>query len=325
MPDSDCSPPTSDVHIDHVAHVEIGFSPDNTDLEKTAKSSQHSTASPNSPSISSRSHGPISRAPSSVESDPNPIPPPSFNPTTTNTSSLAGPVHSVFTTSQKRFIVFMASWAGFFSPVSGQIYFPALNSLAADLHVSNTLINLTLTSYMIFQGLAPMFIGDLADTMGRRPAYIICFVIFIVANIGLACQNSYGALFVLRCLQSSGSSGTIAMASGVVGDVATAAERGSYMGYTLAGSLLGPALGPVLGGLLSQFLGWRSIFWFLTIMGSTFLVVLVIFFPETGIFRLLLSFNKIFRKKGEANDCVTPQLEIKSATALFLPKATTCP
>ncbi len=43
----------------------------------------------------------------------------------------------------------MASWAGFFSPVSGQIYFPALNPLARDLHVSASLINLTLTSYMV--------------------------------------------------------------------------------------------------------------------------------------------------------------------------------
>lgn len=57
--------------------------------------------------------------------------------------------YSVFTTSQKHYIIFMASWAGFFSPVSSQIYFPALNTLARDLHVSNSLINLTLTSYMV--------------------------------------------------------------------------------------------------------------------------------------------------------------------------------
>jgi hypothetical protein len=57
--------------------------------------------------------------------------------------------YSVFTDSQRRYIVFMASWAGFFSPVSSQIYFPALNTLAKDLHVSNSLINLTLTSYMV--------------------------------------------------------------------------------------------------------------------------------------------------------------------------------
>ncbi|RMZ91768.1 hypothetical protein DV736_g1022, partial [Chaetothyriales sp. CBS 134916] len=200
----------------------------------------------------------------------------------TSSVSGTGTIYSVFTPNQKRFIIVMASFAGFFSPVSGQIYFPALNDLARDLHVSNTLINLTLTSYMIFQGIAPTLIGDLADTMGRRPAYLVCFIIYIAANIGLALQNSYPALFVLRCLQSSGSSGTIAMASGVVSDVATAAERGTYIGFTLAGALLGPAIGPVLGGVLAQYLGWRSIFWFLTITGATFLLLFAVFFPETA-------------------------------------------
>jgi multidrug resistance protein len=213
--------------------------------------------------------------------------------------STSGPVHSVFGKHQKRFIVFMASLAGFFSPVSANIYFPALNSLARDLNVSHTLINLTLTSYMvsrypslpvilllrshqIFQGLAPAFIGDLADGAGRRPAYTICFVLYIAANVGLALQDSFAALFVLRCLQSSGSSGTIALSSGVVADVATASERGKWFGLVTAGSLLGPSLGPVFGGLLAQYLGWRAIFWFLVIFAGAFFIPFLIFFPETG-------------------------------------------
>ncbi|KAI2732866.1 hypothetical protein DTO012A8_10141 [Penicillium roqueforti] len=135
---------------------------------------------------------------------------------------------------------------------------------------------------MIFQGLSPMFIGDFADKAGRRPAYIVCFTIYIAANIGLALQNNYAALFVLRCLQSAGSSTTIALSSGVVADVATASQRGSYMGFVTAGSLMGPSVGPVIGGLLSQYLGWRAIFWFLTIFAAAFMVPFLIFFPETA-------------------------------------------
>lgn len=127
-----------------------------------------------------------------------------------------------------------------------------------------------------------MFIGDFADKTGRRPAYIVCFTIYIAANIGLALQNNYAALFVLRCLQSAGSSTTIALSSGVVSDVSTASERGSYMGFVTAGSLLGPSVGPVIGGLLSQYLGWRAIFWFLVVFSGAFLILFLIFFPETA-------------------------------------------
>lgn len=66
---------------------------------------------------------------------------------------------------------------------------------------------------------------------GRRPAYIIGFIIYTGANIGLALQSSYAALFVLRCLQSSGSSATIAIGNGIVADIATSSERGIWMGY----------------------------------------------------------------------------------------------
>lgn len=116
---------------------------------------------------------------------------------------------------------------------------------------------------------------------GRRPAYLICFIIYLGANIGLALQTSYTALFILRCVQSSGSSGTVTLAIGVVADMATTAERGRYIGYATAGILLGPAFGPLIGGLLTQFLGWRSIFWFLAIVAGIVLVVFLVFFPET--------------------------------------------
>lgn len=74
---------------------------------------------------------------------------------------LADVDYSVFTVHQRRFIVFMASWAGFFSPVSSQIYFPALNSLARDLHVTNSLMNLTLTSYMVSQKANQSIFGNI--------------------------------------------------------------------------------------------------------------------------------------------------------------------
>ncbi|KAI9889865.1 MAG: hypothetical protein M1814_004700 [Vezdaea aestivalis] len=190
--------------------------------------------------------------------------------------------HTIFTRGQKRYITFMVSWGGLFSSISANIYLPALNTLAIHLHVSSELINLTITSYMIFQALSPTIFGDFADMTGRRPAYIIAFIIYLGANIGLALQNNYAALLVLRCVQSAGSSGTIALGSGVIADIATPAERGTYMGAAFVGPLVGPAIGPILGGILSQFLGWRSIFWFLVIAAALYLMVFLITFPETG-------------------------------------------
>ena len=61
--------------------------------------------------------------------------------------------YSIFSKNEKRFIVITATLAAALSPISTNIFFPALNILASDLHVSNSLINLTVTSYMVGTGI----------------------------------------------------------------------------------------------------------------------------------------------------------------------------
>ncbi|KAI4106016.1 MAG: hypothetical protein L6R37_002379 [Teloschistes peruensis] len=85
--------------------------------------------------------------------------------------------YSVFSKSSKRWIVFLIALAGFFSPLSANIYFPSLNYLAQDLNVSLELVNLTITAYLVCQGIVPSIVGDIADTAGRRPVYIAAFVV----------------------------------------------------------------------------------------------------------------------------------------------------
>ena len=57
--------------------------------------------------------------------------------------------YSVFTPTQKRLIILTAALASSFSPLSANIYYPALNSIAKDLGVSPSRINLTITTYMV--------------------------------------------------------------------------------------------------------------------------------------------------------------------------------
>ncbi|KAL4953152.1 major facilitator superfamily domain-containing protein [Aspergillus filifer] len=204
-----------------------------------------------------------------------------FRPTMADTIT-DPPQYSSFSTGQKRLIVTMVTLGSFFSPLSGQIYYPIMPTLVQTYDLTPALINLTITSYMLLQGLAPAFMGTFADVCGRRPAYILSFTIYTVANIGIALQTNYPALMVLRCLQSAGSSGTVAFGYGVISDIATPAERGTYVGPMSAGTMLGPALGPVIGGLLARYFGWRSVFWFLVIVSGGFLVCFWALVPETA-------------------------------------------
>jgi hypothetical protein len=140
---------------------------------------------------------------------------------------------SVFTTGQKRWINWLASFGAMFSTLNSYIYFPAVVPIARDLNVSVTLVNLTITCYLVVAGIVPAIMGDLADHEGRRPAYLIMCALTVGANVGLALQRSYPALFVLRILQAAGSSGAFGAAHGVVSDISPVAERGSFTGTVI--------------------------------------------------------------------------------------------
>jgi MFS family permease len=189
--------------------------------------------------------------------------------------------YTIYTPLQKGFIIALVAVAATFSGFAGNIYFPAIPSIVDDLQVSAELVNLTVTSYMIFQGLAPSIWGAVADVHGRRITYICTFIVFIGACIGLAETKHYYQLVILRCLQSAGSASTIAIGSGVVGDITMREERGGFMGIYQSALLSPVAIGPIIGGILAQTLGWHSIFWFLTIYAGVFLVVMVVILPET--------------------------------------------
>ncbi|KAM6482696.1 major facilitator superfamily domain-containing protein [Trichoderma sp. SZMC 28011] len=203
-----------------------------------------------------------------------------FNDVELGTRHSTNEPYSIFSRRMKIWITIMATVASVVSPMTAHIYFPALDAIAEELNVSISLINFTLTSYMIFQGIAPTIFGDFGDMAGRRPAFIVAFIIYLFANIGLALQRDYAALLVLRCLQSAGSSGTLALSYAVVADITPTAERGKYMGFVSVGINIGPAIGPVIGGLLSQYLGWPSIFWFCAIFVAVWLVPWVTTVPE---------------------------------------------
>ncbi|EPE07466.1 mfs transporter [Ophiostoma piceae UAMH 11346] len=192
--------------------------------------------------------------------------------------------YSIFDHRQRALIVFTASVAATFSGFASNIYFPALPTIATDFNVSSELINLTVTAYLVLQGLAPSLWGPISDARGRRVAYIGTFCVFLGACVGLALCQNYASLVVLRALQSAGSASTIAIGSGVIGDVTTRENRGGFMGIFQAGLLVPVAIGPVIGGALAgspSLGGWRSVFWFLTIYSGVFLVFLILVLPET--------------------------------------------
>ncbi|XHG02960.1 hypothetical protein AWENTII_006280 [Aspergillus wentii] len=68
--------------------------------------------------------------------------------------------YCVLSEGQKIFIMLSSSFAAIISPISSSIYYPALTSIANDMHVTITLINLTITTYLVSARCNSMIVSD---------------------------------------------------------------------------------------------------------------------------------------------------------------------
>src|ERR1700761_2556215 len=88
-----------------------------------------------------------------------------------------------------------------FTPLSIDMYLPALPVIAVDLRGTVGDIQLTLSAFMIAFGFGQVFYGPAGDRFGRRPVILVGIAIYVVASIGCAFAMEASHLVPARFLQ----------------------------------------------------------------------------------------------------------------------------
>ena len=167
------------------------------------------------------------------------------------------------------------------SPLASSMFTPGIQQIADDLDTDSNTVIATTTGFVIMLGIGPLFLAPLSETFGRRKLYIICFTIFSLLQIPSALSPNIATLIAMRTLSGFFGSVGIANGGGTISDMFVPSERAGIFGWYLLGPLLGPTLGPLFGGITVQRLGWRWIFWIITIVCSANTLLGFIFLRET--------------------------------------------
>lgn len=78
-------------------------------------------------------------------------------------------------------------------------------------------------------GTSPLIWSPLSGFYGRRPVYLASLPLTVVATIGVAFSKTVPQLIATRILQGLGSSSSLAIGAGVVGDIFAPEQVSTYI------------------------------------------------------------------------------------------------
>ncbi|KAJ5181657.1 hypothetical protein N7449_011804 [Penicillium cf. viridicatum] len=178
--------------------------------------------------------------------------------------------------------VAIISFGTFTIPLASSIFSPGVANLDDEFHVENQLLSTIVVSIFVL-GLAfgPLLAAPLSEMYGRWICYTVFNALYTVFTVACGVSTNISMLIVFRFFAGATGSAPLTIGGGTVADLFPIYQRGLALSFVTLGQAVAPAIGPVAGGFLTQNLGWRWVFWLLTIVNGTITVCQILFTRET--------------------------------------------
>ena len=175
----------------------------------------------------------------------------------------------VLTGAEKRVVLIIAVLAGFLTPFDGAAVNIALPTIASEFHLDVISLSWIATAYLIAAALFLVPFGKIADMYGRKKIFLYGIGIFATASFFMTMVPSTNLMILIRIIQGLGSGMIFGTTAAILSSVFPPGERGKALGIYITSVYFGLSLGPFLGGVLTQYFGWRSIFFVNVPIGIT--------------------------------------------------------
>ena len=168
----------------------------------------------------------------------------------------------------RRVVLLVAATAAFLTPFMATSINIALPSIGREFSIDAVTLSWISIAYGLAAAMLLVPLGRMADIRGRRKVFLAGMVGYTVVSFLCTLSSSETMLIALRALQGGTDAMMFGTSTAIVTSVYPPEQRGRALGVVVASVYSGSALGPVIGGFLTQALGWRSIFWLTTLLGT---------------------------------------------------------
>jgi EmrB/QacA subfamily drug resistance transporter len=165
-------------------------------------------------------------------------------------------------------VLVVAATASFLTPFMATSVNIALPSIGREFSIDAVSLSWVTTAYLLTAAMFLVPLGRIADIRGRRRVFLAGMVGYTVVSFLCTLAVSETMLIALRALQGFTDAMMFGTSTAIVTSVHPPERRGRALGIIVAAVYSGSALGPFIGGFLTQALGWRSIFWLTTLLGT---------------------------------------------------------
>ena len=157
----------------------------------------------------------------------------------------------------------------------------ALPDIQRDLDASFAQLQWVVDAYALTLATTVLAAGSLADLFGRRRVFTIGLVLFTAASFGCGIANDAGVLIAARAVQGVGGGVMFAVSLALLANAFHGRERGTAFGIWGATTGAAVAIGPLVGGVLTEWAGWRWIFFVNIPIGIAAIVVTLLRVDES--------------------------------------------
>ena len=161
----------------------------------------------------------------------------------------------------------------------GSIIATAMPTIVADLGGFH-LFSWAFAAFLLTQAVSIPIYGRLADLYGRKPVFFAGTSLFLAASLLCGLASGMASFVIFRALQGIGAGAIQPVATTIVGDIYTPAERARVQGYLSGVFGIAAIFGPPLGAFLVEHVGWPFVFWINLPIGVASFAMLGLFLPE---------------------------------------------
>ncbi|WP_260432851.1 MFS transporter [Burkholderia stagnalis] len=156
----------------------------------------------------------------------------------------------------------------FMMQMATTVYLPSLPVVMRELAMSQSLVEMSISGFVVGAALPVLFWGSAADRWGRRGPLLVSLALFVLCSALLAAAGSAVELLVLRALQGSAAGGAAIIARIIVRDNWSGDELARRLSVLSIAFITALSAGQFIGGLIGEYSHWQVGFVLMAVTGT---------------------------------------------------------